>query len=161
MYSIQNNFFLVGKKGMIHSLLGKDSFEVDVDFIVVRGNSSGGGGGSSSVSSCTAKCAGLRAVGGSVALFSLVLNSIAASWESAVSSASVGGEVRVGWSSITLFVSFNNTITAFGSNFKEVDWSAVSGLEASVVVREDTSELRQLASRNGDWVGKDEPVSVL
>lgn len=93
-------------------------------------------------------------------MFSLVLDSITTSWKSAVSSASVGGEVRVGWSSVTFLIAFNDTITTFGGDFEEVDWSAVSGLEASVVVGQNASELGQLASGNWDWVGEDEPVSV-
>jgi hypothetical protein len=93
-------------------------------------------------------------------LLSLILDSITASWESAVSSAGIRSEVRVGWSSVAFLISLNNTITALGSDFEEVDWSAVSGLETSVVVGQDASELSQLAGRNRDWVGEDEPVSI-
>lgn len=93
-------------------------------------------------------------------MFTLVLNTITASWHSAVSSASIGCEVGVGWSSIAFFVSFNDTISAFGGDLEEVHGSAISGLEASVVVRENASELGQLATRNWNWVGEDKPVSV-
>jgi len=93
-------------------------------------------------------------------LFTLVLNTITASWESAVSSACVRSEVRVGRSSIALLISFNNSITAFGSDFKEVDGSSVSCLQAACIVGDDSSELGQLAGRNWNWVGKDKPISV-
>jgi hypothetical protein len=94
-------------------------------------------------------------------LFALVLDSITASWHAAVSSASVGGEVGVGWSSIAFLISFDNTITAFGGDLEEVHRSAISGLEATIVVGENTSELSQLATRDCDRVGENEPVGVL
>lgn len=92
-------------------------------------------------------------------MLSLILDSITASGESAISSASVGGKVRVGRAVVALLVSFNNSITAFGSDLKEVDRSAVSGLEASSIVRLNSSELIQLASRDGNRGREDKPLS--
>jgi hypothetical protein len=94
-------------------------------------------------------------------LFTLILDSITASGESAVSSASVGSEVRVSWTIVALLVSFNDSITALSGNFEEVDWSAISGLEATSIVSLDSSELIQLAARDGNGGGEDEPLSSL
>lgn len=93
-------------------------------------------------------------------MFTLVLNSITASWKSAVSSASVGSEVGVGWSVVAFFVSFNDSVSAFGAHFEEVDGSSVSGLEASGIVGLNTSELGQLAGRDWHRSGEDEPLSI-
>jgi len=143
--------------------LSKDVCEVDVNFIEIGisgGRRSRSGGVSVGSRAWATESTSLRAVGGSVALFTLVLDTITASWESAVSSTSVGCEVGVGGSSVAFFVSFNNTISAFGSDFKEVDWSSVSGLEASGVVALNTSELGQLAGRDWHRGGEDEPVGI-
>jgi hypothetical protein len=101
------------------------------------------------------------AVRGAITLFTLVLNSISASGHSAVSSASVGSKVAVGRAIIALFISFNHSITTLSIELQEVDWSAISWLKASSVASENSSELTELAGRNGLRGGEDKPIVVL
>lgn len=53
-----------------------------------------------------------RAVVGAVALFASVLNTIAAARLHAVTTASIGSDVRVVVASIAFLIAFNNAITA-------------------------------------------------
>jgi hypothetical protein len=73
------------------------------------------------------------------------LNTITASWKTAVSSARIRSEVGVGWSIVAFLISFNQTISANRGNLKVGDWTVVASLEATSVISQNLSELSQLA----------------
>lgn len=119
----------------------KDVSKVYINFVSFSTENWGGGVGASGAS----ETAGLRTVRCAITLLPLILDSITASGETAVSSAGIWCKVGVGRSVITLLISFDDCIATFGSDLEEFNRSSISCLKTSCVVGESSSELSQLA----------------